>query len=335
MGCSYPIFAFRSEEVNPDTGKQQITFDRAKAYVRSVDDILELPCGECLQCRLSRSRTWALRCLMESELYDHNCFITLTYNKANIPARASECAKCWITKEIDGKRQKVRRSCYGQSDTLCIRDFQLFIKSLRKRFKNIKIRFFMCGEYGSLRFRPHYHACLFNFDFPDKEMWSYEKNGSILYRSSILESLWTKGYSTVGDVTFESAAYVARYILKKSFGKDATDAYKNKCPEFTTMSRRPGLSRGWYDLYSTDVYPNDFIVAKNGVRLKPPRYFDNIFSLTNKAEFDKIKSDRMTAARESPHNNPKRRHQIEEFKKEQVKLLKRSYENDFKCVQCL
>ena len=118
-------------------------------------------------------------------MYDDNCFITLTYSNQHIPADGS----------------------------LDVRVFQKFMKRLRKRFGD-GIRFYHCGEYGSLLGRPHYHACLFNFDFPDKYLWK-ENNGQKLYRSPSLEELWPYGYSSIGTVTFESAAYVARYILKR------------------------------------------------------------------------------------------------------------------------
>ena len=94
MSCSNPLKVFRSEEVNPDTGKQVIVFDRSKAYVRGLGDFLSVPCGHCLQCRLARSRVWAVRCLLESELYSSNCFITLTYNNSSLPPYGRDCARC-------------------------------------------------------------------------------------------------------------------------------------------------------------------------------------------------------------------------------------------------
>ena len=100
------------------------------------------------------------------------------------------------------------------------------------------VRFFHCGEYGELLYRPHYHACLFGFDFSDKVLWS-TRGGVRLYRSKILEKLWTFGFSTIGDVTFESAAYVARYCTKKITGDKADEHYNGRSPEYVTMSRPP------------------------------------------------------------------------------------------------
>ena len=145
-----------------------------------------LPCGQCIGCRLQRSREWAARCVFEASRHEHNSFITLTY--------APECLP--------------------EDGSLHYEHFQKFIKRLRKRLwryeDDLKVRFFMCGEYGEQFSRPHYHAIIFGYDFPDKVFWS-RNNGYPLYRSRMLEELWPFGYCTVGDVTFESAAYVARY----------------------------------------------------------------------------------------------------------------------------
>jgi hypothetical protein len=126
---------------------------------------------------------------------------------------------------------------------------------------------------------PHYHACLFSLDFADREFFKRTPSGSSLYISKTLQSLWPLGFSTVGDVTFESSAYVARYIMKKVNG-DAADQHYSRFhsltgelhqlkPEYVTMSRRPGLAKGWYDKFKGDVYPSDFLVH-NGVKFKPP-----------------------------------------------------------------
>jgi hypothetical protein len=200
-------------------------------------------------CRLSRSRQWAIRCVHEAQAHAENCFITLTYSDDNIPDDRS----------------------------LRVRDFQLFLKRLRRNTAN-RIRFYHCGEYGELYGRPHYHALIFGHDFPDKLLWN-TSNNLPLYRSATLEQLWTMGYSSIGEVTFQSAAYVARYLLKKITGDPAQEHYEyvnpetgevtQRKPEYTTMSRRPGIGRAWLDKYLSDVYPDDFIVIK-GVKMPVP-----------------------------------------------------------------
>ena len=164
------------------------------------------------------------------------------------------------------------------------RDFQLFMKKLRKKMGKKKIRFYHCGEYGPKLGRAHYHACLFGIDFEDKKFWKYSKpNQAIsitskfkLYRSPTLEKLWPHGWSSIGALTFETAAYTARYILKKQLGKTALEHYnaidkntgeikEEKLPEYTTMSRRPGIGNSWYEKYKTDIYPKDYVTMRGSI----------------------------------------------------------------------
>lgn len=263
MSCFSPIQAFSLPSKNLVTGKSVIVFKSSD----SRDEPIVLPCGRCIGCRLERSRQWALRCIHEASLHESNCFITLTYDDSHLPADCS----------------------------LNLDHFQRFMKRLRKKYGN-GIRFFHCGEYGEKFGRPHYHALIFGFDFPDKVFWK-ESNKIPLYRSASLEKLWTYGYSSIGDVTFESAAYVARYIMKKITGPGAWTHYLDietgviKKPEYTTMSRRPGIAAGWYDKFRSDVYPHDFTVLR-GRKVKPPKFYDRLFEAKFPADFERIKERR-------------------------------------------
>jgi hypothetical protein len=275
MACFKPIEAWYSKEVNP-SGKRSLVF--TAKYGEDPDRPIEIACGQCIGCRLERSRQWALRCMHEASLYEDNCFLTLTFNDESLSNREFP-------------------------ESLDVRDFQLFMKRLRKRFGD-GIRFFHCGEYGEKYSRPHYHACIFNFDFPDKELWRVDpKTGVRLYRSRELEKLWPYGYSSIGDVTFESAAYVARYITKKQTGQDSEKHYivvdeetgelvGYRKPEYITMSRRPGIGKEWFDKFKTDVYPSDSIHV-NGKKFRPPKYYDKLFQDSNPYEFDEIKEKRL------------------------------------------
>jgi hypothetical protein len=259
---------------------------------------VDVPCGRCIGCRLERSRQWAVRCVHEASLHEDNCFITLTYDDAHLPPGGS----------------------------LVKRDFVLFMKRFRKMYGS-GIRFFHCGEYGTLLDRPHHHACIFGFDFPDKVFWSSRANVP-LFRSLSLETLWPFGFSTVGAVTFESAAYVARYVLKKITGDDAADHYGGLEPEYVTMSRRPGIARGWFDKYKDDVYPADRVVVREKFICKPPRYYDNIYDTLDPDSFLAVKARRKCRARDSPDNAPDRLAVREEVKKLKAKQLKRGYEGN-------
>jgi len=266
MPCYHPMPAVRMVD-----GSVKFV-SRNKA---GVDGTLELPCGQCIGCRLERSRQWAMRCLHESSLYDQNSFITLTYDESTIPPGGS----LWYP------------------------DFQKFMKRLRK-FTKRSVRFYMGGEYGESTARPHYHACLFGYDFPDKVFFRKSSSGEKLYTSAILERLWPHGLSSVGAVSFESAAYIARYCVSKVTGDLAESHYscpeyvdsdgvicQAVTPEFNHMSLKPGIGARWLSKFETDVFPRDYVVI-NGVKTRPPKYYDTLFERENPEVFSDIVAQR-------------------------------------------
>jgi hypothetical protein len=307
MPCYHPLKAYVGRE-------EKVTFSYRDAFRTPSGKTfpVDLPCGQCIGCRLERSRKWAVRCMHEASLYENNCFITLTFSEERLNKQRS----------------------------LCKSDFQKFMKRLRKRFEGCQevwndkskkferpIRFFHCGEYGDSLGRPHHHACLFNFDFPDKEIWSI-KGGNNIYISPVLSELWPFGHHTIGDVTFESAAYVSRYIVKKIHGEKAEAHYKGREPEYVTMSRRPGIGKRWINEYSSDVYPHDFVVVRGSYKCKPPRYYDDHYNLQNPKEYDKLKKRREVTARNNPDNSVKRLAEREKYTKCNLKRKERSYETE-------
>lgn len=299
MPCYHPLKGYRSKELT-ENGKRKIVFNPKFGY---SDLPVEVPCGQCIGCRLERSRQWAMRCTFEASMHKHNCFITLTYDDANLPCDSS----------------------------LNLAHFQRFMKRLRKKFgKNI--RFYHCGEYGENFGRPHYHAIIFGLDFDDKYLWSVN-NGNKLYRSEKLEKLWPYGYSSIGEVTFESCAYVARYIMKKVNGDDADEhytridpdtgeVYKVK-PEYTTMSRRPGIAKEWFEKYGDDVYPKDFVTIR-GKKMKAPKYFDGLYEVKDPNAFEKLKRKRKLDSLKHADNNTSERLEVREIiQASKLKQLKR------------
>lgn len=262
MPCYYPIPMWRSKEINKKTGKRPLTADYGKAwrlYPNRPPETIYVPCGQCVGCRLEYSRQWAMRCMHEFET--SGCigsFLTLTYNPENLPP-----------------------------DGLVHKDaFQKFMKRLRKKFGD-GLRFFACGEYGRQYKRPHYHAIVFGLHFNDLLLHTV-KHGFQYYRSPILEKLWPFGFSLVGTVTFESCAYVSRYVMKKQFGKDIDELHQ----PFVLMSRMPGLGHDWYEKYKGQIYPNDFIVVRDGVICKPPAYYDSLLEKENPTLYEQIKKVR-------------------------------------------
>lgn len=262
MPCYSPLYGYYSKTLNP-TGKRSIVFNQTDGGKRLV----QLPCGRCIGCKLEKARQWALRCIHESKLYDDNVFVTLTYSDANVPRLA------------DGRL------------TLHPRDMVLFMKKLRHYAPGV--RFFQCGEYGDTTERPHHHAILFNCRFPDGKLHS-TSGASPLYTSRELDKLWSLGQCTFGDVTFDSAGYVARYALKKVVQDKANDG---RVPEYLTMSRRPGIGYEWFRQHKVDFYRNDTIVV-NGVESRPPRYYDMKCEQATPSVMRRVKAARVRKAEE-------------------------------------
>lgn len=211
--------------------------------------------------------------------------------------------------------------------------FSAFYEAAPEGGRYTRDTFFHCGEYGEKLGRPHYHACVFNYDFSDKVHWSMTGAGHRLYRSSTLERLWPMGHALVGDVTFDSAAYVARYVMKKVTGVSAVDHYVNKVsgevlsPEYVTMSRRPGIGKAWYDQYKSDIYPEGVAVMR-GMRMQPPKFYDGLFELDDPVAFKALKCARSERSAAKAFDNDSFRLAVkEECKAARVKLLSRSMED--------
>lgn len=303
MPCFFPLSAYQMPS-------GQIVFSDTVHDARP----LKLPCGQCLGCRLERSRQWAMRCVHEASLHDDNCFITLTYNDENMPFDAS----------------------------LRHRDYQLFMKRLRQRLEGRRISFYQCGEYGDRNNRPHYHAILFGYNFPD---WMYlfdSPSKQPIYTSPSLEEIWGMGFVTIGTVTFESAGYIARYCTKKINGKLAevidektglkpyerfhsqTGEIVQVRPEYSTMSRRPAIGRDWIASFTPDVYPKDFTTIR-GLRFRPPRYYDKYIQAIDPFLYDDIKQGRALKIKEFADDNTEQRLSAKlEVKAAQFNQLKRS-----------
>lgn len=299
MPCFSPLKGWRSKSANPN-GKRPIVFNRKDAF---IDLPVEVPCGQCIGCRLERSRQWAVRCVHEAKLHEQNSFITLTYSQNYLPP--------------DGGLRK--------------EDVQKFFKRFRKLIHPQKLRYFYCGEYGEDLGRPHYHAIIFGYDFPDKKLLRSGEHP--IYTSETLSTLWPFGISSIGSVTFESAAYVARYVTKKVTGQAAEDHYKGRQPEFVDMSRRPGVAKEFALKYKDEILNNDSVICR-GIEMRPPRFYDNIYDIhgdDEKALLDRNKFQRQKLASKLQKRDPGADRLLVKEKVTKLKLkqqLKRSYEND-------
>lgn len=296
MPCYYPMTLYRSREGRNANGSWPLA-----SIVNGYADMpVTVPCGRCVGCRLERSRQWAIRCVHESSLHQENSFVTLTYRDEELT---------WG----------------DQRPTLVPRDLQLFMKRLRKKYGS-GIRFFACGEYGERYGRPHYHACLFGVDFQDKKLLS-TKNGNKIYRSDSLSSLWPHGDNAIGDVTFDSAAYVARYIMAKKLGE--TESYyaeQSIEPEFVRMSRKPGIASNWLKKWKRDVFPSDNLVIR-GIQCQPPKYYLSQYEISDPVKYLRVKAKRKNKQNENASNNTSYQLRIRRIVKEsRIKLLTRNLE---------
>lgn len=254
----------------------------------------------------------------EANQHEHNTFITLTYAPEHLP--------------------------YGGS--LVKEHPQKFFKRLRRRIEPHRISYYQSGEYGSTCpdhkikncpvcgpvQRPHYHAIIFGFDFPDKNCLG-DRDGYPIYDSELLHELWPLGFHEIGCVTFESCAYVARYVMKKQTGPEAPEHYQRYIPELDTlvdiepeyavMSRNPAIGKTWYEEFSTDLYPLDECpIPGRGVYGKPPAYYDKLYERTNPVELDQLKAKRREKYAQSLVNGPSLESR-EIVKKAQLKKLER------------
>lgn len=299
MTCYHPLAAWRAVGQRTEAGKVPVVFARPSGPAEEI----KVACGQCIGCRLARSKDWALRCVHEASLYEDNCFVTLTYDDDHLPPDGS------LVKD----------------------DHQTFMRRLRKRFPVKKIRFFMCGEYGDSTMRPHYHFLLFNHDFWDKTEWMVSK-GNTIFRSEELEKLWVNGYSWIGAVTWQSAAYVARYVLKKVNGEHAWKRYcrdvdldSGECrllePEYICMSRRPGIAHAWYERYRSDC-DKDYL-TDHGRKYRVPRYYDQILELEDVEKYRSKKARRKEVAKATA-KTPERLATLKRAQELAAKRLKRS-----------
>lgn len=282
----YKITGYDAECVVSDDLKtwDALDFIPTNSHSVVITESIDIPCGQCIGCRLKRSRDWATRCMLESKYHENSSFLTLTYSDDNLPFND------YI--DVDG--------VINHKSTLVKDDLQRFWKRLRKNLDSKglpKIRYFGCGEYGSQTARPHYHAIVFGLDVLDKKEFRKSGSGFMVYTSEWLNSIWKNGLVFVGSVTFESCQYVAKYVVKKLTGDNA-DVYEryNFEPEFNVFSNRPGIGRDYFDSHAFDIYKNDELILTGGKTVPPPRYFDKCMDSLDEELMNGVKDRRADVA---------------------------------------
>lgn len=252
-------------------------------HTGEIIEYINVPCGQCIGCRLDQSRTWADRCVLEGIEHDENSnwFVTLTYDDFYVP-RSEKNTLTLKPDDLSGFMKRLRRYCsynYGINEN---------------------IRFYGCGEYGSLTMRPHYHLLLFGLNVDSGLPVAKNKFGDFFYKLDCINDTWKFGHNVVGRMTWQSAAYTARYCTKKWKGAKK-DEYKQLAiePEFSRQSNRPGIGSAYFDKHYNDIYNNDRIVlqAKEGKKqiVRPPKYFDDKYRDINPDDYEKIKERRKIA----------------------------------------
>lgn len=223
-----------------------LTTSSKSAYKEFVPFSFE--CRKCLPCRINQGREKGLRCWHESQMHERNSFLTLTYSEQNL-----------------------------QSPKLIYSHWQTFMKDLRDRVgydPKDRIIQMVTGEYGDKNKRPHYHALLFNYAPSDLKYSHTTDRGDRVSTSRFIDDLW--GYndpettpSHIGDVTIESASYVARYAAKKLIhGYDQDHDWH---PIHNTSS--VGIGKSWIEKFHMHTFQNGFCVLPNGSKTKIPRYY--------------------------------------------------------------
>lgn len=300
MTCYHPRHGYRTFRERTESGKFPIVWSPPSGPCEPVT----VACGQCIGCRLDRSRDWALRCVHESSLWKENSFVTLTYDDSHLP----------------------------DSGSLNKAHHQKFFREMRSKHMR-KIRYFLCGEYGDQHDRPHYHAILFNIDFPDKQEWGKNKQGDIIYTSQELHSYWPHGLAFTGNVTWQSAAYVARYILKKANGEVAFEKYVRDVdpetgeidmvePEYIAMSRRPGIGSEWFKKWKADCRKN--FLTHDDTKMRIPKYYDTLMERTAVETYNAMRRERKERVAQMEEDKPRRLAQREEHQQQLAKRLKRS-----------
>lgn len=311
MPCNKPIYGWPAAKRNKN-GKRPIVFQQNLALQNSRQQ--PVPCGQCMGCRLDKAREWAMRCHFENQQHSESCFLTLTYSDEHLPLDTG-LEKRHFQLFIKKLRHRIERQWKKQNPWHRLLKHYPQKVFWRKKLQNITPRYFMAGEYGGKNGRPHYHACLFGYRYPDMVLYNERENYK-LYTSEIATKEWGLGECILGEITYESAAYVAGYTISKITGKNENEEYQNLDlesgeiftvqPPYAAMSLKPAIGKTWFNKFKTDCYPKDFVTI-NGRKQKPPRFFDEQLRQYDEEMHQAIKVERVKQALNKPTTETQRR----------------------------
>lgn len=197
----------------------------------------DVPCGKCPQCKRLRISAWAFRLMNYERQASSAVFATLTYDTEHVP---------------------ITQNGFMSLD---YRDAALFFKRLRKRVSShspdVRIKYYLAGEYGGVTFRPHYHAIIFNVDNV------YD-----------IEHSWMRGMVDYGTVTGASINYTLKYIDKpKRIPMHRND---DRLPERSLMSKGLGtdyINEKTIAWHKADLLGRYYLPALGGSKIAMPRYY--------------------------------------------------------------
>jgi hypothetical protein len=239
-----------------------------------------IPCGKCAGCLRRRANDWAVRCFHEAQ-FPHDgvaCFITRTYDNDHLPRD------------------------FSLSKTSHQHFMKRLWRALGRHVPNLS-----CGEYGDDLKRPHYHDIIFGEDFlEDREPYRRSPTGGLLYKSPRLSKAWPFGDALSAEFHFDTAFYVAKYNVKQLEGdarkRDALRRWDSLtgeewfvAPPFLLMSRAPAIGKRWFDRFSSDVFPSDFVVI-DGRKLPVPAYYMRLLEKRDDSVAEAVRAARRAAA---------------------------------------
>lgn len=321
MPCYKPLVAFH----NATSGAVYFHEKQRHGETRQI----LLPCGQCLGCKLQRANDWATRCQHEASLHEYNIFGTFTYSPEKLQTQ-SLCHRDW---QLFAKRLRKALGSKKYANTIAISESLYYTADMG--FHPIpRMKYYMAGEYGSQTRRPHFHACLFGIDLLDKKYYSTNKHGNNTYTSATLDDLWQNGQCLIGEVSYESAAYIARYIIDKKTGDNAGKYYEHideetgeitdLRPEYNKMSLAEGIGKNWLRKYTPDVYPHGHVITR-GKKNKAPKYYDKIYKKEEPEQYAELKTQREYAAAQQAQDNTDARLEAKQtVKQAQLSQLKRT-----------
>ena len=285
----------------------QFRTDRDKYFdyklAKPDPDRVLMPCRKCGYCRCRHATEVSARIMNERHFFEEASFLTLTYDEKHIlDCPIFEYKNPWVElfgpdPEFDDDLESFRGRSLVRKHIV---DFNKRLRRYLDYHYNKKVKIYYCGEYGSKNGRPHFHLIVLGHDFSDnRKFYKYGKKGrqNPLYTSSVLDRIWNKGFTVIGDVTHQSVAYVARYPLKKLDSSLNTQCKRvGRVPEFFHFRSRKGAGYDYFNKYYREIYVHDKLIYKNVygeiVKIPVPRYYDKLLAIKDPPLYEQVKRKR-------------------------------------------